>query len=394
MKKIANYLSLVRRLRNAEHYDIFENVVLHIAAIVLKPAALLPAWNYFLQIFGKEDEIYKRNPKHAETKLIKETHEKRKTSYMAFKLCIETAVYSDDAQVKAAGQTLADVIDNYSDIYYAPMTEASALVMNMIQEVKKEKYAPQVTLVGAGNFINRLKEDNDEFMAIYAERTSNKEYQKDEGSLVEARRQTDLAFANFADSVNVFYRTNEMQSPKDPEVSATLSDIIHFVNSYIHQYETIYARRNPKYRPGSDDNDEPTQPGEDQPADSLPEITVAEQAILGNSVAVSGYGMQMSLRASDQEAFATALYPIARNGVVRLYNPESEAFDDFPVSGFLLDDDGTTPIGLIVDVPATNVFFEKPFMGIGDAQRAELLKDDEPLGILLDVQYPATMIAS
>jgi hypothetical protein len=92
-----------------------------------------------------------------------------------------------------------------------------------------------------------------------------------------------------------------------------------------------------------------------------------------------------SLHAAD-----AALYPAARNGVLRLGYSDTDDVEDFPIPDFLFDADGTTPIGLLADAPNLNTFFIKPFQGV-DVAEAEVLKDGELLAILLDVQYPATM---
>jgi hypothetical protein len=393
IKIIKSIITFVRRLRNAEHFDFYANILGHLKSKVLKPAALLPLWNALLQQFEREDRIYKRYIRREETKQVKGAHDKRKKAYMALKLVLETGLYSDAAPVEEAAQSLKVVMDNYSTANYAPMTEASAMIANLIQDIEQPMYADSLALLpGAQAAINRLKQDNENFMNLYYNRASGWEGERDEGSMLNARAAVDRDFATLTNAINVYYQANEMQPSKDPEVSATLADVIHSINSYIHQYETIYARRNPKYRPA---DDQPSLPGgDDQPGSGIPEIAIAAQQILGESVSVSGYGLQMSLRASDPDTFAATLYPIALNGVVMIENPETEAFDSFPVGGFLFDADGTTPTGLLVDVPAQNIFFEKPFMGISDPQQVELLKGDELLAVLLDVKYPATMIAS
>jgi hypothetical protein len=63
-----------------------------------------------------------------------------------------------------------------------------------------------------------------------------------------------------------------------------------------------------------------------------------------------------SLHAAD-----AALYPAARNGVLRLGYSDTDDVEDFPIPNFLFDADGTTPIGLLADAPNLNTFFIKPW---------------------------------
>lgn len=391
MKRILFYPSFTRRLRNAEHYDFYGVIDNHILTLVLKPVMLVPIWETFHNTFMQEDNIYKRFLRKEDTRLVNEAHKERKKAHRALGLVIETGLYSDLPAIQTAAESLVRVVKNYPYISRAPMTEASAMIVNLIQDLRLPKYAPSVTLIGADEAVERLKHDNETFMTLYAERAYEEEGEKDEGSLSAIRGVTDREFANLTEAINVFYRINEMQHPKDPEVSETLAGIIRFINSYIHQYETIYSRRNPNYRA---DHDKPSSPGEDLPGDEptepvIPEFSISGQETLGSSTVMPGYGTQMSLRAVDAQAFADVLYPIARDGILRLVWPESGRGDNFPVADFLFDADGTTPVGLVVDAPAEWAIY-KPFSGSGEVM-AEVVKDDLVLAILLGVQFPAMM---
>ncbi|MDR1646148.1 MAG: DUF6261 family protein [Tannerellaceae bacterium] len=391
MLKIIYVPSFPARLRNAEHFDMYEHIVLHLAVKGLKPSAAVVAWNDFLLSFDKEDELYKRSAKQEETQQIKAVHEKRKTSYVVLRRIMELAAMSETPEVKEAGEALMHVMENYSKTYYAPMTEASALIFNLVQDMEKEKNAPKVALIhGAQDAIARLKRDNDAFMTLYAERTVNENDQKHDGRLVEARRQSDGKFGIVVDCVNALYYANEVSPNKDPEVSELLGDAIRFINSFLRKYEAIYSRRNPRYHLGKDD--QPAGGDDETPGSTTPQLAISAQAVVGTITGMTGLGAQMSLQATDAVLFAGILYPEAKDGQMKIMNPETDTIETLPVADFLYDTDGTTPIGLLVDPPAANVFFEKPFYGFGGTRTAEIIKNDRTLAILTGLQYPATMI--
>ncbi|MDR2810852.1 MAG: DUF6261 family protein [Tannerellaceae bacterium] len=385
--------SVMGKLRNAEHFDMLFNVVLHVKSKgELKPAALLTSWNAFDQAFDHEDKIYKRAAKREETTLIKAAHEKRKKSYMGFKYLVEAASYDGTPASQDAAKLILSVMENYHSAYYAPMTEASALFVNLVQDMEKENHADKVALItGAAVALANLKANNEAFITLMAGRTFAEEEAKVEGTMSDARKQTDQKFTLFAEDVNAFYRTNERAATKDPEVSALLADIIVFINSYIHKYETTYSRRNAKYHSGGNKPSQPDEELPDEPAQpAIPEFSINAQETLGNSSVISGYGTQMTLRATDPEAFADVLYPVARGGILKLAYPETENAELYPIADFLFDTDGTTPIGLLVDAPNAYTAFAKPFVASGPAE-TQVLKDDQLLAILLEVQFPATM---
>jgi hypothetical protein len=400
MKKIKFYPSLATKLRNAEHFDLMLYVDTTVPAVGVKPAGLSPAWTTFHLNFEKEDAIYKRAAKREETALIKAAHQRRRDSYLACKRLIEAASYSPASDVKDAADLLLEVLDNYKRVYAAPMNEATALYVNLLQDFARPKHAAAVALIpAAAEAIAQLDADNEAFRTIFYARTEGEEEVKEEGSMRDARKATDKAFATLVDAINVFYQMNEMLgASKDQEVSDTLGKLITDINSYLHMHEEAYARRNPDYhaekdKPSSpsdpDDPGEPTDPDEpEMPSEpGIPEFSIDAQETLGESAVMPGYGVQMSLRAVDAQAFADMLYPGALGGALRLTWPGTTNSDTFPIADFLFN--GATPVGLVVNAPAGWEIY-KPFRGSGEVT-AEIIKDDVLLAKLLNVEYPAMM---
>jgi hypothetical protein len=259
----------MRRLRNAEHFDFYEIIYTHITWNVQLPSMLLASWNLFKEVFSRENIIYKRYVRQYDTRLVREAHAERRRSYVGLKLFVEAAAYNSTPAVKPAAKELLRVLANYPGIYRAPMTEASAMIRSLVQDLELPRYAALVSLVGVGQAVERFKQDNENFILRYTNRACNEEEEKLIGTLYNLRKETDRSFDNLAQAVNVVYRINEMQAEKDPETIETLSELIRFVNSYIRQYETIYTRRNPKFHPGRFRNGEEDLPTESLPAESL-----------------------------------------------------------------------------------------------------------------------------
>ncbi|MDR2119167.1 MAG: DUF6261 family protein [Tannerellaceae bacterium] len=385
--------SFLRRLRNAEHFDLFDTIVRHAKSKgTMKPPGLVPSWTAFLQSFDKEDRIYKRAARREETVLINAAHEKRKNSYRALKYLVEAASFDETPGVKEAARVILRVMENYPALR-APMNEASALFTNFIQDAEKTDHAAKIALItGAGNAIVSLKLHNDAFIDLYAGRSMAEGDDREEGTMGEARTDTDEKFVLLAEDINAFYRANERSASKDAEVSELLSDLIRFINNYLHEHKLIFSRRSGKYTAGSGGGShKPSPPDEEQPpVPEIPEFSISAQETLGNSTVIPDYGTQMTLRATDTQAFAAVLYPVARGGILKLIDPDTEQEEDYPVADFLFDADGTTPVGLLVDAPNNTTALAKPFNGIGPAI-AEVLKDGLLLAILLDVQFPASM---
>ncbi|MDR1645545.1 MAG: DUF6261 family protein [Tannerellaceae bacterium] len=387
MKQIKAFQTLLRRLRNAEHFDFFDITSKHLEGVTFTSPVLIELRNKFLQDFAREDTIYKRFLRQSDTKTVVEAHEKRRRSQMAFKRLVEMFHYSDTPAEVEAAELLMTVLANYADAYRAPMTETSAMITNMIQDLSAPKFAAAVTLLGAAAVIERLRQDNETFKELYYERAEGEQNEYEEGSLFEARNHVDLSFAALVNAINVLYQSNEIQRPKDTDLAATLEGVIHTINAYIRQYETIYSRRNAKYHPGGD-TPAPA-PGGDEPGDDTPQLVITSQGVIGTSSVFPGSGSQMTLTAADP-TYLVALLPDVTDSVVKIYNPETEEVDSFPVDDYLYDADDTTPIGLVVNQAKAIDWFDKPFNGFPSSE-ATLVKDDQTLANLLDVRYPYTM---
>ena len=254
MITIFYFPTLIKNLRNAEHFFLFYNVSVLLEETVVKPASLQLVCNRFLAVFRHEDHIFKRPARREETARIYKANKKQKASYIALRQLLKAASYSETPAVKAAAVSLMNMMENYVAIRTAPMTEASALITNMLGDLSTERRVAQLALIaGAAEFVGRLQRDKDAFAAIYAERAFTKEELKEEGTMSNARKVVDREFAKLADAINSVYKTNELLQPKDPEVSATLSHIITCISSYIHEYEEIYARRTSGLRAPKDD---------------------------------------------------------------------------------------------------------------------------------------------
>lgn len=395
MNTIKSTLALAGKLRNAEHFDFYELIILKYGdGKTLRPAALQPLWTSFCQVFAREDDIYKRHLGQEITPLLDDAHKKRKNVYMKLKRTVEAASYDDTPALQAAAGELMRILDNYPRIPNAPLTEASAMIVNLVQDLVRPAHAAAMTLLGAAEIASRLSDDNKAFMTLYNERTLSEGEEKGEGSLAEARRQTDHEFNSLCLIIAALYQANEKQRPKDPEVTKVLSELILFLNAHIARYEAIYARRTPGgYHPGK--GGEPSHPGApdapDAPED-LPQLAIAAQEILGQHPNMTNMGTQMSLAAADAGAFADALYPAAEGGVVRLTPADTESSEDpqdYPVAGFLLAE-GTTPVGLIVNGPRAGTVFYKPFEGEGEAE-GEVFRDGALIATLTGLQLPGYM---
>jgi hypothetical protein len=378
MKTIENCKSLVKKLRNGEHFDFHEVIVEFVKSHVSLIAPIIILWNAFLQAFEKEDIVYKHSSKLSETKLIRDLERRRKNAFLELKRGIESASYSDDIDKKAASIKLGEVLENYKKITTAPITEVTAMVFNMIQDLKSPKYGDAVAELYLTAVVTSLEDKNDELKALYVERAQSLSEYEHTGGMKDVRIVVDKAFQNFITVVNSLYVTVRLKGVPDNE--NPYAAIIDFINGYIEQYERIYERRTPGYT--SPEGEKPSEGDEDPdiPVIIIPKLAVSEQTIEDNKT--------MLLIMDDQPAFDSVLYPIAEGGIMSLSADDvNDSYNEFPIKSFKVS--GGKPVGLNIAPPDEDLVFNKPMYSMGPC-RAEIIKDGELLAVLTGVEWPAS----
>jgi hypothetical protein len=382
MNRIEKYANLTRNLRNGEHFEFFLEIIEFILKHLSALGDTVKLWDILYNTFQKEDEIYKRSRKAAETRYITEAHTKRLNAFRVVKGGVETASYKDTPADKQAAERLAFVLDNFRNISKASLVEASALIFNMIQDLRRTAYAPSVQTLGLTEAVNTLEERNEEFKALYEEREMELKEAETLGNMRYIRPLTDKAFATFTEALNSFYALARLNG-KTAEADA-LNQLINRINATISQYETILAHRGGsagKGKPGGggDDDDNggylPEEPG-----DETPSLAVASQEAPSTTV--------MYVFPADVAAFTQALYPAAQGGVLTLEQAgETPAL--CPITGFrTVKENGVDVIaGLEVASPSANRTFFSPFDNDGPCE-AWVEKDGETLARFTGMAYP------
>ncbi|MDR0748219.1 MAG: DUF6261 family protein [Tannerellaceae bacterium] len=241
MNRIDKCARLTRHLRNSEHFEFYEEIFEFVEKHKSALGNMLGLWSAFAGVFKKEDRIYKHNRRVAETRLVMEADAKRLNAWMALKRGMEMASYKDDDAQRTAAKTLAFVLDNYRKIRTAPLVEASALIFNLAQDLRRPVYAASVETLGLTEAVNTLEACNEAFKALYEAREMETERAIMQGNMQYIRPLVDKAFAAFTEALNVFCVISSLEG-KTAEAAA-LNAIINRINAAILQYKTIYARR-------------------------------------------------------------------------------------------------------------------------------------------------------
>ncbi|MDR1357396.1 MAG: DUF6261 family protein [Tannerellaceae bacterium] len=376
IKSVKNYSRIVTRFRHGEHYDFHEYISDTVEPSLGSVPEVLPAWTAFKTLFQKEDIIYKKSATSNETKYVREAARRRIDIFQMFHHRIDSAKYSFNDVEKDSATKLGEILHNYKGIPSATMSEASALITNMIQDLAGARYATPLGKLGLDAVVSELEKANNEFREIYKERALNLEASEMKGTMKGIRVQVDKSFKLFTQALDVVYALEYMSGKKD--ISGA-GEMIDGLNAIIDQFERILALRgiSSGKKGGSDSaDDEDT----DEPEVVIPELTLSSQEVLD--------GKQMEIIPVEQDTFRRALYPRALDGNLHLTSPGVTDYPDFPITSFRMD--GQTPVGIVIAPPQPGLTFNRPIYGMGESRGNAFDKDGNLLAVITGIEWPAS----
>ncbi len=365
--------ALLSKVRNAEHFDFHWEAILFLTEAVKPFTALTAVWNTYNELFKQEDILFKQSSAYPETVALRELDSTRDRVFLSIKQKIVATLYSDGAIFRNAAQQLDHVIRIYKDANRKPYTEKSALMLNMIQDLRLPEYKDSVETVNIKMDIDALDMYNNDFIKEYTARSVKKEEKELLGKLQYIRQEVNDAFTDLTFTINTLYSANEL-TDKDADIHNGLYAIIKTLNGYIKELENVYNRRNPKKKPDPKPGPEPP------PVPEPPHFKIREQNTIDRT--------HMHYLAADPVIFAATLYPNAIGGEVqyRLEGSWDANLRILPIESFAMDNE-SNPIGIIVNNGQTGLYFPIPFMS-WFAGEMHIVKNGTVLAILDNALAP------
>ncbi|MDP4270470.1 MAG: DUF6261 family protein [Bacteroidota bacterium] len=232
MKQIQNFK--LDKLRNDEHQQFVTDVLAAAEANATVIVGVEDVFDPFKQAVTAEIECQKAEQGSAVTKNLIEADDYRDRLFKGLQMGVDAHQYHYDDTVCESARRLMRVFDLYGDLRSKPYKEESAALTNLVHDLKGEAYSADVTLLSKAEWITKLGEANDGFIAKFDERASELSA-RSMGAARAARATTDPAYKVFIDKINaaaVF---------KGEEVYAVFIDKVNYLIDYTKS--TIAARQ-------------------------------------------------------------------------------------------------------------------------------------------------------
>jgi hypothetical protein len=268
-----------RRLQNEEWFNCgseFKNLVETFGSNILGIQAL---YILFLPLLYTADKLLEILRKSSYTGGLVEADRKRDELFSGFCSAVMALQKLPVPAKNEAARHLYNLLRGYrSSILRVSYAKASSAIYNLLQDLRTDDYAPDVTLLGVTDWVTALKQAEEAFLEIYSKR-QQESIKKYKGDLLNLRREADVLYTAMITNLDGQLLASGLGGDiiVDPE---SLDNAIHengekfdpthhgnipynFViawNETAKKYRNLIAQRTARLHAGDD-----TTPGEDQP---------------------------------------------------------------------------------------------------------------------------------
>jgi hypothetical protein len=189
--------------RNDAHFQFmteFRDLVTAQTAATLK---ITPQFNTFMRLYNREDEALKKISASAFTPKIHEADAERDETLTGMYEVSKGMCRHWIPATRDAARRVQVVLKTYKHSGSKPINEETSAIYNLVQELGTEKYAADVQTAGLAGWINELERRNNAVETLVKGRF-NEGASKTDVVLKDARRETDAAFWDICDIINVY----------------------------------------------------------------------------------------------------------------------------------------------------------------------------------------------
>lgn len=261
MKKISDLVYL-QSARNAEHYNLYLQVLNIVTTDFATKYKLTALRDAFAAAFDGEDDAYLQSRSFADTKEIDEKDAVRDKRFRFIFLTTESKELSlVEAEAKAA-EKVAFAIASYAGAASKPFAENTAMVEDMVKKLQSAEYASYMQTLGLTDAVVALKTANDDFVAAFSRRADEKRIRSVSDNLKKLRPVTDEAARKLFEAINALYLVNELVD-KDQSKETEIGAVIDAVNAEIVQFSETLSRRGVGKKAKVEPDDKPIIPPEE-----------------------------------------------------------------------------------------------------------------------------------
>ncbi len=158
----------------------------------------------FTQTLAVLEEALTQARKTGITESLLEADSLRDNTFTGFNTVLKGMTYFPDDTISQSAIAITDVVEKYGkQIQRLPQREETAVLINLIEDLKSEQYTPKVIATGLTAWVEQLEQTNNEFENLYTQRTE-KEAQFIVGLTKTERENMQKMFVKLCQTINAY----------------------------------------------------------------------------------------------------------------------------------------------------------------------------------------------
>jgi len=244
MNSAENYAAIIwvhlNQLRNEEHFTFHSEIAALLggaSAQTLRAADLIPRHAARLAALDAALQTIRKSPR---TEEIQKADKERDDAYRALRGFNKVMLLSENSGIRAAAARIQIVIDTYKSVLGMNYEEETGTVHNLVQDLKSEKYADDVTLAGLTPYVLKLESRNNNFKSALNTRDEETAAATRAAHIPvkEARAGIDKIYARIRDRVNSYV--------DDETPDSALNAFVAQINVITKRFNTLAAHHHHK----------------------------------------------------------------------------------------------------------------------------------------------------
>lgn len=229
------------RVRNAEHYQLHDDILRTVTAAFATAQGIAPLREKYQALFDTETTCYLQNRSYQNTTEIETSDKNRDDYFLYISQTIATGKYCPIEAKKEAAVRLGYALELYKDAPRMNYASNTAAVKDFVLKVGEPQYADAIATLGLSDAITALNEANEAFNTLYSSRSSEVLSRNTSESMRTIRPQVDTAYREFASAINALYQVNALVA-KSKETEQAIGTVIDSVNALIIQLQQTLSR--------------------------------------------------------------------------------------------------------------------------------------------------------
>jgi hypothetical protein len=235
----------LNRFRNEEWFNFFTEFKDFVTQSTPEALNIEAQYAVFLVLYAQADKTLETLRKSSYTAEIVHLDGVRDSTYRGLSEAVKSAQHHYIEAQSAAARRLKPLFDHYGDVSAKPYNEETAIIYNLLQELR-EQYAFQVSTLSLQGWLDELERNNQAFEAAILARNAESADKTLDMTMLDVRRKTDRCYLDIIERIEALILIQG-----DTNFAAFVKQL----NANIERYQYVLSRRHKK-KPDPEPNEQ------------------------------------------------------------------------------------------------------------------------------------------